>query len=183
MLRLRTLAALAGLGCAVLLAGCGGSSSSGSSSSSSTTDTAASNEGRLSDAAWMTYTQVRARARQVNAAATKTFRTCSQLQLSQLPPEKIQACLGDSTSTVVEEGQKLLGVLDGFESEAAGECATALHNLQGTARLYVASVNTLGNTAQSRPTGVAPQLDTAQQALTHARAAQVAFEAACSPNA
>jgi hypothetical protein len=177
---LRASAVLAVLGCA-LLAGCGGGSSSGGGSTS--TGTTASTHERLSPAAWETYTKEKAKARQVNTAATATFRTCSKLQVSSPSPEKIQACLGDSTAAVVDEGHRVLTVLDGFESEAAGACATALHQLQGTVRLYVASVNTLGEVAQNRPAGVGPQLQAAQEGLTHARASQAAFEAACSPTA
>jgi hypothetical protein len=165
------------LGCA-LLAGCG-SNSSGSEGSTTT----ASKHERLSPAAWETYMKEAAQARQTNTAATKTFQTCSQLQVSSPDSKKIQECLGDSTKTVVDEGQRVLTVLDGFESEAAGACATALHQLQGTVRLYVASVNTLGETAQKRPAGVGPQLQAAQEGLAHARASQAAFEGACRPTA
>ena len=89
-------------------------------------------DGRLSEASWATYQAARAKAQAVNAAATKTFQTCADLDFTSVSSDQIKACLGDSTSAVVTEGQKFMDTLAGFESEASGDCATALTRSPGT---------------------------------------------------
>jgi hypothetical protein len=181
----RLLAVLACLACAVVPAGCGGSgneSGGGTTTTRSTTTAGSTGQGRLSPTSWATYTDVRDHARTVNTAAIKTFQKCRGLDFTSVSTEKIQSCLGDSTSSVVTEGQMVLKTLGGFEGEAGGACATALTQLEGNVHLYVASVNTLTSTVQrGSPAGAPAQIDSATTALAHSRASQAAFESACKP--
>ncbi len=173
---------------AVLLlaaAGCGGggdgsTSSSTESTTTSTTGGSAQNA-RLTQAQWTEYEQEKAHAQQINQAAIKTFRKCRVLIDQQKPADQVQACFGDSTSSVVTEGQKLLAFIAEIGPTVSGACGTATGNLHNQIKLYISSVNALGLSAQGGTVPPIQSVDTAQRALVAAQAATAAFETACKP--
>jgi hypothetical protein len=177
--------ALAALAAAMLLAGaaCGGSDDDSDATETTVEETTTGGDERLSAASWETYVADRDSARQVNAAATKTFAKCGKLAPAS-DSEAIDKCLGDSASSVVAEGEKLMATLAGFEDEAGGACASALTNLAGSVKLYVASVNGVETAVEGdQVAGVSAQIDEASEALENAREQQAPFEAACKPAA
>ena len=184
-----TLAAVGLLTFALALAGCGGSSNkSAENTTTATTATTAKSGGgnqRLSASSWATYESTAAKAKTVNTAAIKTFRKCRTLASTGASSTELQSCLGDSMSSVVSEGQKVLTTLQGLESGVSGACASALNALGGYVKLYIASVNSLQSAIKGGgvggQTGFTTQLDNSQQVLVRARAAQAPVEAACKP--
>ncbi len=177
-------AALAG---ALLLAaaGCGGSSndeSTSSSTDSTTTSTSGTAQNaRLTQAQWTEYEQEKATAQQVNQAAIKTFKKCRVLIDQQKPADQVQACFGESTTSVVTEGQKLLTFIAEIGGTVNGACGTATANLHNQVKLYISSVNALGLSAQGGTVPPIQSVDEAQAALVRAKADTAAFETACKP--
>ena len=167
------------------LAGCGGSSdeSGGTTTEAATTapatTAAAGGNERLSQASWDEYVHARDEAQQVNQKAIKTFAKCRDLIVRNMQSQQIQQCFGTTTSDVVAAGQKFLATLSGFDDEVGGACKKALTNGEGYVKLYVSSVNALATSESSTPNQT--QVDAAQSALKDARAAGVAFAAACKP--
>jgi hypothetical protein len=162
------------------VAGCGGDDDEASAEPATTASKAAPNQ-RLDQESWDEYVAARNSARMVNDEAVKTFRRCRNLLGTDVEAEKVKTCLGDSASSVVAEGQKLRGVLDGFSSEVGGECAAALEQLNGHVKLYISSVNAiaLGVEQSNLPNSQDIGASTAQLAKTRSEAAK--FEAACKP--
>jgi hypothetical protein len=173
-MRILAVALIGGL--ALWAAGCGGSDGED-------TGTATTGENmRLSQASWDAYVEARDSARAVNQKAVKTFSTCRSRMVTSENTEELQSCLTDSTSAVVSEGEKALDTLEGFEDEAGGACATALEELAGYLKLYVASVNALQSAAEEGDSAsVETQIDQSAEALGKDREANAAFEAACKP--
>jgi hypothetical protein len=140
---------------------------------------------RLSAKSWAVYKTTSTKAKRVNTAALATWAKCRILASQGASSSRLRACLGDSLSKVVTEGKKVLKVLQGFSGEVAGTCSTALANLAGYIKLYLAGVNSLQTSLAGggvgAGTGFGPQLDNARHALSRARAAQPPFEAACKP--
>jgi hypothetical protein len=184
---IRIVAVIGLVGLALVPLGCGSSSSSSSTKATTTTvtSTAAGGNGRLSAASWAAYTSEAAHARAVNQASIKTFRKCRIVAGRGASASQVQVCLGDSMSTVVSEGQKLLATLQRFVQEASGACATAMTNVQGNVKLYISSVNTLQSSVAGEGVGghgsFPTQLDNTQQILVRTRAAQPPVVAACKP--
>ena len=167
------------------LAACGGSDEDTTDTTAPTTTATtgtAGGDGGLSAASWATYLAARAKAQAVNDAATKKFQTCADLDFTSVSSEQIQACLGNSTSSVVTEGEKFMATLAGFEAEASGACATELKELSGYVKLYVGTVDALGRSVEGTVgIGAQQDLQNAQQVLGDARAQREPFEAACEP--
>lgn len=165
------------------LSGCGGSDEeAGETTVDTSTETVGAGGGRLSAASWATYEETRDQARAVNTAATKTFRKCRETVLGAADTDAVKACLGDSTTAVVTEGEKALATLTGFEDEVSGACASALTNLEGYYKLYLASVKSLGTSVeQGNVASVQGSIDEASEALARGRATLGPFEAACKP--
>jgi hypothetical protein len=167
------------------VAGCGGDDDDGAAEATPATPAttaakAAPNE-RLDQESWDEYVAARDSAKEVNDKAVTTFRGCRNLLGTGADAEKVQTCLGDSASSVVDEGQKLRAVLGGFSTEVGGACADALEQLDGNVKLYISSVNAiaLGIEHADLPTPQAVGNSTAQLARTQAEAAK--FDAACKP--
>jgi hypothetical protein len=173
------------LAAAFALAGCGGSSDDSDEGAATTTAPAAAGNDRLSEESWAEFTAMRTKAKSVNTAAVTTFEKCSAAADRGATAEQIQACLGDTLTTVVTGGKKVLATLQGFKDEAAGACAAKLTTLEGNTKLYVAGVNTLDTTLQGGGVGagigVQSQIDQARTALVRAQAAVPPVEAACKP--
>jgi hypothetical protein len=180
---------LAACAAALLLAaaGCGGSSdddSSSSTESTTTTTTSTSGSGgsaRLSQASWDAYEQELAQAQSVNQKAVKTFSKCEQVIQSKQNQQAIQKCFGNSTSSVVTEGQQFLQDIQKAQSEASGACAQAAGELYTQVRFYVSSVNALNLSIQSSTSPTAQSVEAAKSSLAKARAASTPFEQACKP--
>jgi hypothetical protein len=172
-----------GLVLAVLaLSGCGGDDDSAAETTVDAPTATGSENSRLSQESWDTYVEARDEARTVNAEATKTFRRCR----TTLPPtadtQQVEACLGDSLTDLVSEGEQALETLEGFEDEVGGACAAALAELEGNLTLYIASVKSLeGIVEQGDPAGAQAAIDNAATALEQERQAFAPFEAACKP--
>lgn len=168
---------------ALALAGCGGSSSSSGETSGSTTASTSTGgkNTRLSQASWNEYTAVAVKARSVNNPAIATFSRCRSVAVSAQDPDKVKACLGNSTSSVVTTGKQTLTELDKITSEATGACAKASQQLTGYVKIYVASVETVQTSVAQETLPSTASIDNASTALKHARAANTAFVAACKP--
>jgi len=167
-------------------AGCGGgggesTSSSTESTSTTTTTTGGAQNARLTQAQWTQYEQEKASAQQINQAAIKTFQKCRVLIDQQKPAAQVEACFGDSTTSVVAEGQKLLTYLASIGPTVSGACGMAIGNLHNQIKLYISSVNALNLSAQGGTVPPIQSVDTAQRALVAAKAATSAFETACKP--
>jgi hypothetical protein len=171
---------------ALVLAGCGGSSKNESAATTTTTaattsPTAGGKNGRLTPAQWAEYSAVIAKAQKVNRPAVATFSRCRKLIVSNQNAQQVSACLGKSTSAVVTTGKQTLTELEKVTAGTSGACAKAGQQLKGYVKLYVASVQAI-QTAISQNSVLSTQsIDQAVAALNHARAANVAFEAACKP--
>jgi hypothetical protein len=167
----------------LLLTSCGGSSTSGSTTTTATT-AATGGGARLTASQWTTYETAVASAQTVNQKAIKTFTACRRLIDSQASAEKVKSCLGDSTDQVVTEGKALMATLATLAGTTGGACETANAHLTGNIKLYVASVQTLGNAVdQGTIPGASTAINSALTALTRSRAAGAAFEQACKPAA
>jgi hypothetical protein len=171
---------------AVLLlaaAGCGGGSDGSSSSTISTTTTTSGSGGsaRLSQASWDEFEQAAAQAQSVNQKAVKTFSKCEQVIESKQNQDAIQKCFGNSTSSVVTEGQQFLQDIQKAQSEASGACAQAAGELYTQVRFYVSSVNALNLSIQSSTSPTSQSVEAAKSSLAKARAAVQPFEQACKP--
>ena len=80
------------------------------------------------------------------------------------------------------EGQKALTTLASFDDEAGGACATALTDLEGYVKLYIASVNSLGTAVdQGNNASAQAAIDNSSEALARSRETFAPFEAACKP--
>ena len=179
------------LGIAILalvlgVSACGGSDDESAdtttTTTTTTTGTGGSSDGRLSEASWAEYQTALASAQKVNAAATKTFDKCADLDFTSISSQQLKACLGNSTTAVVTEGRKFMDTLTGFESEVSGNCATQLTTLEGYVKLYVGSVDALGRSLEGTVgVGAQQDLQNAQQVLGQARAKRQPFEEACEP--
>ena len=172
--------------CAAVLvfvaSGCGGGDDDSSSSTTSTTTTTASTENvRLSQADWERYEQEKASAQEVNQAAIKTFDKCRKLVDSGASQEQVETCFGDSTSSVVAEGQKLLTFIADIGQDVGGDCATATGNLHNSVKLYISSVNAIGLSSEGGTVPTIQTVDSAKRTLVAARADVTAFENACKP--
>ena len=167
----------------VVATGCGGGddeSTSSSTESTTTTSSGAQNE-RLTQEQWTEYQQKKAGAQQVNQAAVKTFQRCRILIDQGKPAAQVQTCFGDSTSSVVEEGQQLLTYIAEIGPTLSGACGTATGNLHNQIKLYISSVNALNLSVNQ---GTVPPIDSVDQAkaqLVDARKSVAAFETACKP--
>jgi hypothetical protein len=169
---------------AFAVSGCGGSSSSGTTTSAATTSTSAGQNERMTQAQWSEYIAVRDHARDVNNKAIATFKTCQQLVLSSAPADKVNACLGNSTASVVTEGKATLAELDKLGPQLSGACAQAHEQLAGNVKLYVASVQAVDTSLkQNNLSSGNPSLENALHALEQTRASSAAFDAACKPTA
>jgi hypothetical protein len=183
----RLLAIIVSLAVALTLTGIGGASSAGAAGTRTAAPNATSGGGnkRLSAQSWAVYKRAAAKAKSVNTAALATWTKCRVLAAKGASSSRIKTCLGDSLSTVVTEGQKLLKVLHRFDSRVAGACASSLTKLEGYTKLYIASVKplqtALAGGGVGGQTGFGAQLDNARVALARARATQPPFEAACRP--
>jgi hypothetical protein len=165
---------------ALVVAGCGGSSGESSGSTTASASTGGKNT-RLSQASWNEYTAVAEKARTVNKAAIATFSRCRDVAVSAQDPDKVKACLGNSTTSVVTTGKQTLTELDKITSEATGACAKASEELTGYVKIYVASVDTVGTSVAQATLPSTASIDNASTALKHARATDTAFVAACKP--
>ena len=171
-------AALAVAALALALSACGSSSSNATAPTVTlpTTDT------RLSTESWSKYVEAQRQAQTVNLAARATFKKCEDEIFSLNDPQKTKDCMYDTTQQVVAEGQDFDTVLNAFEGEAGGACASALTTLDGTVKLYIASVNAVGLAVErSSSAEMTNQVDQANEALAAVRPAGVAFQAACKP--
>jgi hypothetical protein len=167
---------------AFAVAGCGGSDSGSSADSTGSTTAASQKNVRMTNAAWADYVAVRTEARTVNNKAIATFSTCRGLIFSSAPPEKVNACLGDSASSVVTTGKKTLHELDTFAADVAGECAKANETLAGNVKLYVASIQTVETSVSNGNVhGAEPHITNALEALKHTKTSSAAFDTACKP--
>ena len=180
MIRIALIACLA----ALVLSGCGGSSKSSTPPTTTAVTSTAAPGAPLSMADWNTYVKQRDTARAINEAATKTFALCRPLLVSSASKEKVQSCLKDSTTSVVNAGKAALTELDLLKGKAGSECEAANAALTNYVKLYTASVQSLSVSVDrgdyaSAQTSIANGLT----ALTHSRAAGVAFEKACKPTA
>jgi hypothetical protein len=170
----------------LVLSACGGSDDESGDTTAPTTPATITNggssDGRLSEASWTEYQTALASAQTVNAAATKTFAKCADLDFTSISSQQLKACLGNSTTAVVTEGQKFMDTLTGFESEVSGNCATQLTTLEGYVKLYVGSVDALGRSLEGTVgVGAQQDLQNAQQVLADARSKREPFEDACEP--
>ena len=171
-------AALAVTAFALALSGCG----SDSSNATAPTITVPTTDTRLSTESWAKYEEAQRQAQAVNLAARATFKKCEEEVLSLNDAQKTKDCLSDTTDKVVAEGQDFDTVLNAFEGEAGGACASALTTLDGTVKLYIASVNAVGLAVErSSSAEMTNQVDQANEALAAVRPAGVAFQAACKP--
>jgi hypothetical protein len=170
-------------------AGCGGGSDDGDSSSSTTTTTesttttgssGARNE-RLTEEQWSQYEELKSQAQTVNQSAIKTFQKCRVLINQGASSQQVETCFGDSTSSVVEEGQKLLPVFEAFGQTVNGACSTATGNAYNGIKLYISSVNALDLASQGGNVPEINDVDTAKRTLVATRAQIAAFETACKP--
>jgi hypothetical protein len=174
---------------AFVLAGCGGSSNgeSGTTTAAATTTAAPSSaggagkNGRLSQAQWAEYSAVVAKAQAVNRPAIATFARCRKLIVSAANSQKVQTCLGNSTSAVVTAGKQTLTELEKVTAGTSGACAKAGQQLTGYVKLYVASVQAIQTTVSQNSVPTTQSIDQATSALGRARAANAAFQAACKP--
>jgi hypothetical protein len=176
----------AALAAALLLAaaGCGGGgddSSSSSTESTTTSTTGGPQNARLTQAQWSEYEQEKAQAQQVNQAGIKTFKKCRVLVDQGKPSEQVEACFGESTTSVVTEGQKLLTFIAEIGGTVNGACGQATANLHDQVKLYISSVNALGLSAGVGTVPPVQSVDAAQAALVKAKADTAAFETACKP--
>jgi len=175
MLRIGFLACLG----ALVLSGCGGSSTPAVTPA---TTAAAAQNARLTEAQWASYVDERDKAREINAAATKTFAVCNQLILTSAPAEKVNACLGDSTASVVTAGKAVLVDLDALAGETSGACEAANVALAGYVKLYTASVQSLGVSVERGDLASGQtSIDNSREALKNTKAASAAFDSACKP--
>jgi hypothetical protein len=160
---------------------CGGSDESGGGEATTTTTTsAAGGNERLSSADWAAYQTALANAQAVNADAVKAFTRCRDLVGTNADAEKVKTCLGDATTAVVTQGQKFLGVLEGFD--VSGACDTARLELVNFVRAYVSSVNGINRSLDAGSTAsLGANVTNATQGLTEARKAEPKFTAACKP--
>ena len=165
----------------LVLAGCGGSSSSESSTSTASSTSAGGQNTRLSQASWNEYKAVRDKAQAVNNAAIATFSRCRNVAVSATDPDKVKACFGKSTSSVVTTGKQTLTELDKLTAETSGACAKASEDLTGYVKLYVASVQALETSMSQNTVPGTQSIDQARTALQHARASTAASVAACKP--
>jgi len=168
---------------APVLAGCGGGDDSTSETSTATAPatTREQNE-RLTPAAWADYEDVAAEARTVNSKAIATFKTCRRLIYGSEERANASECFGDSLTNLVTVGKSTLTFLEGGQADVAGACAKANAELTGYVKLYVASAQSLSNSVDEDEIAAAqPTVDNALTALKRARAADVAFVAACEP--
>lgn len=184
--RIAPLWALAVLGAAALLAGCGGSDEDEAGQATTApaeTETSTSAENtRLSAASWASYQAAAARAQKTNQAATAVFRRCADKIPSAPDGDAVTACMGGAAGRVVDEGKRLLDTLDGLAQEASGACAAALEDLAGNVKLYVSSVNGLETSIENDQTaGMQGQIDDSLEVLAQARAARAPVTAACKP--
>jgi hypothetical protein len=137
---------------------------------------------RLSTESWALYVEARDQAQEVNQAARKTFAACDARTLTAENKDAVKTCLSGATEKVVAEGEDFRTVLDGFTGEAGGACAKALTNLDGYVKLYIASVQGIASAVErGSSSGVQTQIGQSNEALEAARAATVAFDAACAP--
>jgi len=176
------LAALAAL--VLAAAACGGDDDDGgaTTAAAATTPTAQSRPNkRLDQASWDEYVAARDKAREVNDAAIKTFRRCRNLLGTGADAEKVKTCLGDAATSVVAEGQKLRGVLDGFSSEVGGACAEALEEVDGYVKLYISSVNAIALGVENSNLPNSQDVGSSAALLAKTRAEAAHFEAACKP--
>jgi hypothetical protein len=165
----------------LVLGGCGSSSDANSETTTSTKAKSEQNV-RLTPAAWNDFTAVREHARTVNNTAIATFRTCRSLIYSSASPEKVNACLGNSTATVVSTGKDTLKALEAQSKDIAGACADANTQLHGYVKVYVASIQAVQSAVdRGNVTAAQPHIDNALLALEHTRAANTKFETACKP--
>jgi hypothetical protein len=168
-------------------AGCGGSDD-GDSSTTTTTEstttetgsTGARNE-RLTEEQWSQYEELKSQAQTVNQSAIKTFQKCRVLINQGASSEKVETCFGDSTSSVVDEGQKLLPVFEAFGQTVKGACSTATGNAYNGIKLYISSVNALDLASQGGNVPEINDVDTAKRALVATQADIAKFETACKP--
>ena len=165
------------------VAGCGGDDDGAADTTVDVPTATAAGEGRLSQESWDTYVEARDEARALNTEATATFRRCRNDLPVTAGTEEVEACLGDTLTDLVSEGEDALDTLEGFEDEAGGACAAALTDLEGNLTLYIASVKALeGTVEQGDPAGTQAALDNATTALEQERQAFAPFEAACKPS-
>jgi hypothetical protein len=166
-----------------LAAGCGGSGSSeGTTTTTAAQAPAQTQSARLSPASWAAYVQKRAKAQAVNNTAIKTFATCRHLIYSSVPAERIQACLGNSTSVVVRTGKSALATLNSLSDQTEGACAASVTQFAGHVKLYIASVQALGVAVSGdQPASEQSAIDNSLEALKGTKASRLAFERACRP--
>jgi sarcosine oxidase delta subunit len=162
------------------LAACGGDDDEAEATPATTAAKAAPNQ-RLDQESWEEYVAARDTAKEVNDKAVTTFQGCRNLLGTNVDAEKVKECLGDSATSVVEEGQKLRGVIEGFLPEVSGDCAGATQNLAGYVKLYTSSVNAIaiGVEQSNLPNNEDIGSSTALLAKTRTEAAK--FETACKP--
>jgi hypothetical protein len=106
---------------------------------------------------------------------------CRDVAASATDLDKVKACIGKSTSSVVTTGKQTLTELDKLTAETSGACAKASEDLTGYVKLYVASVQALETSMSQNTVPGAQSIDQAVSALQHARASTPAFDAACKP--
>ncbi len=174
------------LAVALAVTGCGSSDDAATETAATAGTSAGSGAAqRLSPQSWSNYVVARTKAKAVNTAALHRWAKCRAVASAGAPSARVQACLGNSMSTVVSAGEDMRATLQRLESDVSGRCGTKLDDLSGMIKLYIASVNA-GQTALEGggvgdQTGFDDDLDNSRQALVRARAQEPPFEAACKP--
>jgi hypothetical protein len=177
----RTTAAICAAIAALGLAACGGDDDDEAAAPTAADTAMLAADGPLDQESWDEYLAVRDEARAVNDEAVTTFRRCRDLLGTDVPETEVEECLGASVADVVDEGEQVLALLDGFEDEVGGACAGARTNLHGTVKLYVSSVNAIGLDLERSSLPTDNDVDSAVRTLGAARAAQTVFEEECMP--
>jgi hypothetical protein len=167
-------------------AGCGGGSDSGDSSTTTTettttTGSSGAKNARLTQEQWSQYEELKSQAQTINQAAIKTFQKCRVLINQGASSSQVESCFGDSTTSVVQEGQKLLPVIEAAGNTVTGACATNSAAAYGGIKLYISSVNALNLGSQGGTVPEVQDVDTAKKALVNARAQIAKFESSCKP--
>ena len=175
---------------ALVLSGCGGSSKSAATSAAQTTTAGTTTAPTvaamtpLTVAEWNSYVAARDKARSINASATKTFAACRPPIVSTAPAAKVQSCLKNSTTDVVDAGKEALTQLEALSGQGGSACQAANASLANYVKLYTASIQSLSvSVDRSDYASAQSSIDNGVTALTHTRAASAAFDAACKPPA
>jgi hypothetical protein len=170
---------------APVLAGCGGDEESPADAAPpATTRTQTTQNERLTPAAWDEYTKVRDEARTANAAAIVTFKKCRKVIYESDERANASECLGDSLTNLTAVGKDTLSFLESQQADVGGACGKANQELTGYVKLYTASAQSITDSAANDElAGTQATVDNAIVALNRAKAASVAFDAACKPAA